>query len=355
MVRLRTVSPNDRGWTRKRSGRGFVYLDGDGLRLPGEEAERIKSLVIPPAWKDVWICSRPNGHIQALGTDAAGRRQYLYHPEWRRKRDEMKFDRVLEMAQLLPGARLQMLADMQAGDGPARVKVLATAVRLIDVGYFRIGSDVYADEHGSYGLTTLERRHVRKQGDGLLFSFVGKSGIEHAIEVDDPDIVRVVQQLRRRRGGGDRLLAYKEGPGWYPVTAPEVNDYLRDIFAYDVTAKDFRTWHATVIAATALADAASPSDTRRSRQKAIRQAVVEVSEYLGNTPTIARNSYIHPRVIDLYEDGTTIAHALPGAPTDRLRRQERLEKAVLRMLTEDPESAQRSGRVRLRRTAKAAA
>jgi DNA topoisomerase-1 len=239
-MRLRTVSPNEVGWTRRRSGSGFVYLDNTGQRLGGEEVERIKGLVIPPAWQDVWICPRPNGHLQVVGTDAAGRRQYLYHPEWRRQRDEAKFDRILTMAKTLPKARRRVLADLES-DGFNKDRVQALAVRLIDVGYFRIGSDVYADEHGSYGLTTLERRHVRRKRDALMFAFVGKSGIEHEILIEDPDIFPIVQQLRRRRGGGDRLLAFRNGRGWAPLQAADVNAYLRDVFGGEVTAKDFRT------------------------------------------------------------------------------------------------------------------
>ncbi len=347
-MRLRNVSPNDIGWTRRRSGQGFVYRDAAGERLPAENVARIKALVIPPAWQDVWICPYPNGHIQVVGTDAAGRRQYMYHPEWRRKRDEAKFDRILKMAKVLPKARLHVQGDLDS-EGLTKERVLGLAVRLIDVGYFRIGSDVYADEHGSYGLTTLERRHVRRQRDALLFSFVGKSGIEHEILIDDAEVYDIVQQLRRRRGGGDRLLSFQNGRHWFPVQAADVNAYLQEVFEADVTAKDFRTWHATVIAATSLADNASADTSKTSRKRVIRKAVVEVSEYLGNTPTIARNSYIDPRVIDLYEDGTTIAHALQRAPEEPRRRQEHLEKAVLRMLMRDPNSAQRS-----RRTASAA-
>jgi DNA topoisomerase IB len=249
------------------------------------------------------------------------------------------------MAKRLPAARVRILADLTADDMP-KDRVLAAAVRLIDVGYFRIGSDVYADENGSYGLTTLERRHVRRRGNVLVFSFVGKSGIEHAITVDDPAVIDVVQRLRRRSGGGERLLAYKSGGRWLPISASDVNGYLGEIFACDVTAKDFRTWHATVIAATSLAANGSRGDSRTARKKVIRQAVVEVSEYLGNTPTIARNSYIDPRVLDLYEDGTTIAAALQRAPRNPQRRQEHLEKAVWRMLSRDPESALRSARTR---------
>ncbi len=343
MVRLRTVSPNAAGWTRRRSGKGFVYLDDEGGRLNGENAERIKALVIPPAWQQVWICPFPNGHIQVVGTDDAGRRQYLYHPVWRQQRDAHKFDRVLVMAKKLPSIRMQVAADL-GGDEVTRERAMACAVRLIDVGYFRIGSDVYADEHGSYGLTTLLKNHVRRSGDGLVFSFTGKSGIEHTIDVEDADVCRVVDQMRRRRGGGDELLAYREAGSWRDVTADGVNGYLAELFGGDVTAKDFRTWHATVIAAAALADNPTPGATKTARKKAIRQAIVEVSEYLGNTPAIARGSYVDPRVLDLYDDGTTIAHALQRAPSSPDRRQEHLEKAVLRMLSRAPQSAQRSAR-----------
>lgn len=333
-MRLRTVSPQDPGWTRRRSGRGFGYLDEHGRRLRADEVERVKSLVIPPAWNDVWICRYENGHLQAVGTDDAGRRQYLYHPDWRIKRDKQKFDRLLVMAKRLPAARAQMAEDL-AADGVTRERALAATVRLIDLGYFRIGNDVYADEHGSYGLTTLQRRHVRKQDDGLLFAFVGKSGVEHQIVVDDADVCEVVQRMRLRRGGGDKLLAFKEGARWRSVQPADVNAYLGELFRGDVTAKDFRTWHATVIAAVALAEtpeAPEPAGTETARRKLIRRAVVRVAEYLGNTPTIARNSYVDPRVIDLYEDGVTIAAALGRAPKDPDRRQARIEKAVLRLL-----------------------
>ena len=331
-MRLRTVSATDKGWTRRRVGKGFVYVDEDGSRLTGEDVERIKSLVIPPAWQDVWICKYVNGHLQCVGTDDAGRRQYLYHPDWRVKRDQQKFDRLLAMAKQLPAVRGKVTVDLGT-DELSRERVLAATVRLIDLGYFRIGSDVYADEHGSYGLTTLQKRHVRKKGDALVFAFTGKSGIDHEILVDDADVCEVVQRLRLRRGGGDDLLAWKEGRRWRDVQGSDVNAYLDELFTGEVTAKDFRTWHATVIAATALADTPHRAATKTARKKVIRAAVVEVAEYLGNTPTIARNSYIDPRVIDLYEDGVTIATALQRAPKDPDRRQVRIEKAVLRMLT----------------------
>lgn len=329
MPRLRTVSPHDKGWTRRRAGRGFTYLDDQGERLGKDDVDRVKALAIPPAWQDVWICPHPNGHLQAVGTDDAGRRQYLYHPDWRRKQDELKFDRVQRAARRLPKARKKLREDL-GQDEMTRERAAATAVQLLDLGCFRIGSDVYAD-NGAFGLTTLEKRHVRKQGDVLVFEFAGKSGIEHRIEIDDPETVEAVDAMRRRRGGGDRLLAYKE-KSWTDLDAAAVNDYLRDLSGEELTAKDFRTWHATVLAAAALAASDEPGDTKRSRQRAIKGAVAEVAEFLGNTPTIARNSYIDPRVIDLYEGGVTIAEAVTRSYDDPTARTAGLERAVLRML-----------------------
>ena len=343
MARLRTVSPNARGWTRRRAGKGFVYLDADGQRLPAEEVQRIRSLAIPPAWKDVWICPYPSGHIQAVGTDDAGRRQYLYHPDWRVKRDQMKFDRVAEAARKLPRARREVLAHLGL-DGMPLERASAAAVRLLDLGYFRIGSDTYTDTNGSFGLTTLERRHVRCRGQRLVFSFTGKSGIEHTIEIEDDVVRAALDRMRRRRGGGDRLLAYQNSRRWTPLDAPTVNVYLRELLGGDLTAKDFRTWHATVLAATALAMSDEPGDTKRSRQRAVKAAVQEVADYLGNTPTIAKNSYIDPRVIDLYEDGTTIASVARKRHRSADARQAELERAVLRMLAEAPDSLSRASR-----------
>lgn len=333
-MRLRTVSPHSKGWTRRRAGKGFIYLDADGNRLSAEDVERIKSLAIPPAWDDVWISPYANGHIQALGTDDAGRRQYLYHPAWRAKRDAMKFDRVLQAARRLPKAREGLLEHLNA-EGMTIERASATAVRLLDLGYFRIGSDAYAD-NGSFGLTTLEKRHVTKKGEVLVFDFVGKSGIEHRVEIDDPDVIRAVEVMRRRRGGSDRLLAYKADRLWADLDAAAVNAYLRTATGEELTAKDFRTWHATVLAAAALAESDEPGDTKRSRQRAIKAAVQEVADFLGNTPTIAKNSYIDPRVLDLYENGVTIASAVRREYADPSARQAGLERAVLRMLGSAP-------------------
>ncbi|ANS78469.1 Hypothetical protein SGUI_1073 [Serinicoccus hydrothermalis] len=331
MPRLRTVSPASPGWTRRRSGRGFTYLDSSGERLPEEEVERIKALVIPPAWEDVWICPHPRGHIQAVGTDDAGRRQYLYHPAWREKRDKMKFDRVLAAAERLPAARRRVIRDL-AQEGMPVERAEAVAVRLLDLGYFRIGSDVYTDAHGSFGLTTLERRHVRARGDVLVFRFVGKSGVEHTVEIDDADVIAALDRMRRRRSGA-RLLAYQDGRRWIDLDAAAVNVYLDELLGGELTAKDFRTWHATVLAATSLALSEEAGDTQASRKRAVKAAVEEVAAYLGNTPTVARSSYIDPRVIDLYEHGTTIAEAARRRHRSPAARTRDLERAVLEMLS----------------------
>ncbi|MGN6252078.1 MAG: DNA topoisomerase IB [Marmoricola sp.] len=326
MPRLRRVSPHGPGYTRRRAGKGFTYLDENGARIQDPlVVQRIRDLVIPPAWREVWISPYPNGHIQAVGTDDAGRRQYLYHPRWREQRDRLKFDRVLQAAARLPEARRAIAADLTLEGVPLR-RANAAAVRLLDLGYFRIGSDVYADTNGSFGLTTLERRHVRRRGGKLVFRFEGKSGIEHTIEIDDPDVLAALDDMRRRRGRGERLLSYRDGRAWRDLDSATVNGYLGELLG-DLTAKDFRTWHATVIAAAALAGSAEKGDTKRSRQRAMRAAVVEVSEFLGNTPTIAKNSYIDPRVFELYEDGITIDPAVLD------RDQEELERAVIELLT----------------------
>jgi DNA topoisomerase I len=332
MPRLRRASPKDTGWTRRRAGRGFLYLDENGNRLPEEDCARIRALAIPPAWTDVWICRFPNGHLQAVGVDAAGRRQYLYHPDWRTRQDELKFERVTRASKRLPAMRAAVLEDLSDQEMTC-AKACAAAVRLLDLGCFRIGNDAYANGE-SFGLTTLERRHVRRIGNTLVFDFTGKSGIEHHIELDDEPSRQAIDTMRRRRDGSDRLLAYKQGRRWVELDAATVNDYLRERTGEDLTAKDFRTWHATVLAAVALAESDEPGDTVASRRRAIKAATVEVSEFLGNTPTIARSSYIDPRVIDLYEDGVTIAAATQRRHRDPDARQAALERAVRQLLRE---------------------
>ncbi|MGZ4464697.1 MAG: DNA topoisomerase IB [Nocardioides sp.] len=331
MPRTRRSSPDQPGWSRRRAGRGFVYLDEDGGRLGPVEVERCKALVIPPAWRDVWICPWPNGHLQAVGTDDAGRRQYLYHPDWRARRDSEKFDRVLGFGRALSKARERVLTDLGSED-MSLARASAVAVRLLDLGYFRVGNDVYADQNGSFGLTTLERRHVRRRGDVLVFAFTGKSGVDHRIEIDDPPTVEAIDVMRRRRGGGDRLLAFKEGRRWQPLDSARVNDYVRETTGLEATAKDFRTWHATVIAAAALAETDEPGQSKASRKRAVSAAMTEVSEFLGNTPTLARSSYVDPRVVEAYEEGRTIATATRKVYEHADSRQAALERAVLRLL-----------------------
>jgi DNA topoisomerase I len=332
MARLRRSSPDDPGWSRRRAGKGFVYLDHGGRRLPIEDAERVKGLVIPPAWQDVWICPWPNGHLQAVGTDDAGRRQYLYHPDWRLQRDAAKHVRVLEFAKVLSRSRERVLIDL-ATSGMSRERACATAVRLLDLGYFRIGNDVYADAYGSFGLTTLQRRHVRRSGSRLVFDFVGKSGIEHLITIEDPATVQALQVMRRRRArADDELLAWKERGRWHHLDSRHVNDYVRELTGIDATAKDFRTWHATVIAAAALAASPEPGTSKASRKRAEVAAMKEVAEFLGNTPALARSSYVDPRVVDAYEEGRTIGAAVRRKVASPDERQAVLERAVLRLL-----------------------
>ncbi|MGD8150708.1 DNA topoisomerase IB [Ornithinimicrobium sp. Y1694] len=337
MVRLRTVTPESKGWTRRRAGKGFSYRDHAGEKLGAEDVERIKSLAIPPAWEDVWICPVANGHIQAVGTDDAGRRQYLYHPDWRTKRDLEKFERIVAAAERLPQARRRVTRDLH-DDAPGMPlhRACATAVRMLDLGYFRIGNDVYTDTNGSFGLTTLERSHVKKVAEGLRFTFLGKSGIEQDLTISDDDVTAALQVMRGRRDGTARLLAYTDDDGdWHVLDSDHVNAYLAEIFEHELTAKDFRTWHATVHAAVSLAASPEPGDTKASRRRAVKEAVEEVSDSLGNTPTIAKNSYIDPRVIEAYEDGETID--VPGAKPGKSarKRQSAVEKAVRDLLTED--------------------
>ncbi len=332
MVRLRRTSPDQQGWTRRRAGKGFAYLDEAGQRLADEDAQRVRDLVIPPAWTDVWVTPYANGHLQAVGTDDAGRRQYLYHPDWRTRRDAEKFERMLLFGKGLVKARELVLADL-GREGMPLERACAAAVRLLDLGYFRIGNDVYADAHGSFGLTTLERRHVKRHQDRLVFAFIGKSGVEHRIEIDDETVIEAVEIMRRRRNRDDpRLLAYQSDRSWRSIIPDLVNDYVRASTGLEATAKDFRTWHATVLAAAALAETPEPGETKASRKRAVAGAMKEVAEFLGNTPTLARSSYVDPRVVEAYERGLTIAGTTRRAYDNPDERQAALERATLRLI-----------------------
>ncbi len=304
-MRLRYVDQNEPGLTRRRRGRGFEYLDASGARTDDEVAERIRKLAIPPAWTDVWICPWPHGHLQATGRDAAGRLQYLYHPQWRTERDREKFERMLAFAGALPGLRARVCEDISAR-GLDRDRVLACATRLLDRGFFRVGSETYAEENGTFGLATLQRRHVRLARDGsMLFSFTAKGGQERRLRIVDDDVLGVLRALKRRSGPAE-LLAYRNGKGWVDVRSGDVNAYIREHGRGPFSAKDFRTWHGTVLAALAVAVLGRQVKTETGRRRVVLQASREVSRYLGNTPAVCRASYIDPRVFERFYAGETI-------------------------------------------------
>jgi DNA topoisomerase I len=326
------------GLRRRRRGRGFSYLDVEGAPLTDPETlERIRALAIPPAWTDVWISPDPDGHLQATGRDAAGRLQYRYHPRWRASRDERKFERIESFAERLPEIRARFRADLEV-DGLAREEVLGCAIALLDEGLFRIGSEDYARRNGSYGLATLRKEHVVVANDEARFDFPAKSGVRRRLIVTDPGIVPVVRRLKRRRSGGSELLAYRDDRGWHDVRSSDINAYLKEIAGDDVSAKDFRTWHATVLAAVRVALAAS-EDPPGAPRRVMSRVAREVAEVLGNTPTVARNSYIDPRVFDRYERDETILPELRriGArDVDDPGVRQRIEAAVLGLLRGEP-------------------
>ncbi len=326
---------NRPGYGRRRAGRGFAYSDTEGALIRDERLDRIRALAIPPAWRDVWICPWPNGHIQATGVDAAGRRQYRYHDQWRARRDAEKHERVLEIAQQLPDVRDEVVAALRTR-GLNRERVLATGIRLLDLGAFRVGSEQYAEENGTYGLATLRREHVRVRGERTFFSYTAKGGIEREVELTDRPTATVVRQLLDRpEGTGEELLAYQVEDGtWRDVTSTEINAYLKEISGAEITAKDFRTWNATVLMAATLAEAPPPA-SRTARKRVVTAAYKQVSEQLGNTPAVCKASYVDPRVVDRFEHGETVAEALRQAAEAEADRdaQRALEAAVCSMLS----------------------
>jgi len=279
--------------------------------------ERASGLVLPPAWKDVWICPWPNGHIQATGIDDAGRVQYRYHDAWRVQKDRLKFDRMLDLADVLPAARGKVTRDLRRDD-LSRERVLAAAFRMLDTGMLRVGSERYADAHGSYGLSTLLGAHARVvDGERVVLSFPGKSGQPWESEIVDPDLAGIVARLKRR-GGRARLLAWQDEHGWHPLDAEDINADVRARTGGDFTAKDFRTLHGTVTAAVALARS-GPGETPTARKRAVVQAVRLAADALGNTPAVARSSYVDPRLIDRYEKGETLDTTRPRSAESALR------------------------------------
>lgn len=342
VARLKRVDCSQPGITRRRRGRGFEYVEADGTRVSSEEAlGRIRELAIPPAWTEVWICRHPTGHLQATGIDAAGRKQYLYHPRWRERRDQQKFDEMLDFARTLPRLRRVIRKDL-ANEDLGRRQVLALALRLLDRGLFRIGSEDYAEQDDSYGLATLLKSHVRIKPDFVRFDYDAKSGQHRVHEIDDPDVLRIVPKLKRRRGGGEDLLAYRERRRWVDLTSADINEYVKEATGGDFSAKDFRTWNGTMLTAVALSIEAHASESGRPTNRAIAEAVKNVAGYLGNTPAVARGSYIDPRVFDRYRSGWTIAPALDkrddafGLARESTRRV--IEEAVLNLIEEPRKS-----------------
>ncbi|GAC1315502.1 MAG: DNA topoisomerase IB [Acidimicrobiales bacterium] len=327
--RLRRVSASDPGLTRRRCGRGWIYTDQWGQRVADPQViARIQGLVIPPAWSDVWICRHANGHLQAVGTDVKGRRQYRYHDQWRRNRDRAKFDRMLDFGAALPLLRAQSLELLLDG-GFGRETVLAAAVRLLDLGCFRIGSDRSAEENETFGLTTLERRHVKVKPPVIGFDYPGKAGVHQRTEVSDVLASEYVAALCRHRGP-ERLLAYRDTPRgpWKPLRPEDVNGFIGELAGGPFTAKDFRTWRATVLAAGELARIATTGADRSgaratggrgrmappseaARRRAVAEVMRRTSAFLGNTPTVCRASYVDPQVVDRYTAGHTVAETGP--------------------------------------------
>jgi len=342
--RLRRADPSRPGLARRRAGRGFVILDPDGARVKDEETlARVRSLAVPPAWRDVWISTDPLGHLQATGIDAAGRKQYRYHDRWRTRRDQQKFDGMLDFARTLPKLRKNVARDLES-DGLPRERVLGCAARLLDLGFFRVGGEGYAEQNESFGLATIQRRHVRFRGEEIVFDYPAKSGQRRVQAIVDADVRAVVERLKRRRGGSrPDLLAFKQGGRWIEIRSDDINEYVKAVSQNpSFSAKDFRTWNATVLASIAIATTGPDAASKSARKRAITGAVRHVSEYLGNTPAVARASYVDPRVFDRYLSGWTIGGALDevggqadlGQPLVRAR----LEAAVLDLVEGEKQS-----------------
>lgn len=335
--RLRRSDCAGPGIIRRRHGRGFVFVDSDGGRIDDEDTlARIRDLAIPPAWKEVWICSDPFGHIQATGIDAAGRKQYLYHERWQQRAAAQKFKAMREFAAALPRLRRAVRKDL-ARSGMPRERALACAVRLLDLGFFRIGGEEYAEANESYGVATLLREHVSISGDEVAFDFPAKSGQRRVQSIRDAEIRQAIEAMRRRRSGPEDLIVFREGRAWHDVRSEEVNAYLQEKIGERFSAKDFRTWHGTVLAAVELARevSSSPNGNRKpvNRERVIQAAVKQVAEHLGNTPSVCRSSYIDPRVLDRFRDGKTIQ--LPsGLRNGKLtaKRRAEIERRVLELI-----------------------
>ncbi len=314
MARLRRSDPSGPGFHRAKAGRGFTFKDESGKPVTAEVRSRIDGLVIPPAWTDVWIAPEANGHIQATGVDAAGRRQYIYHPDWRKQKDRTKFDRALSLASSLPAARRRVTRDLH---GEGRARTLAVAFRMLDVGSLRVGSERYAEDNGSHGLSTLLCSHASVSGDTVRLDFPAKSGKTWSSEIRDAELASAISALKRR-GPSARLLAYEDDGDWHPLSASDINDYVRDCTGGSFTAKDFRTLRGTAAAAVSLART-GPAATKSAASRALAQAMRDAAAVLGNTPSIAKKSYVDPRLVAEYRRGVTVDPARLASVESELR------------------------------------
>ena len=327
---MRYVTDEPPGIRRERCGQGFRYRSAEGRIIRQRHTlKRIRSLVIPPAWSDVWICPLDHGHLQATGRDERGRKQHLYHPRWREVRDQTKYDRVTDFARALPGIRNQIRRDL-AREGLCREKVLATVVRLLEVSLIRVGNEEYARDNKSYGLTTMKNRHALVRGAKVKFHFRGKSGKEHVVEVEDRRVARIVRECQELPG--QELFQYVDDESRkHPVGSGDVNDYLREISGRDFTAKDFRTWAGTVSAASELWRL-GPVELEIEARKNVVAAIKAAAQNLGNTPAVCRRSYVHPAILEGYLDGTLIPKLNERKGKNNSNRLRPTEAAVLRFL-----------------------
>jgi DNA topoisomerase-1 len=314
------------GVRREMRGKNFVYFGSNGARIKDKDIlARIRRLAIPPAWQNVWICAYENGHIQATGRDARGRKQYRYHADWRQRRDENKFDRMIAFAGALPRIRRRVQRDLTRRGMP-REKALATVVRLLEATLIRVGNDEYARQNKSYGLTTMRNRHARVTGAEVRFNFRGKSGKHHEISVRDPQLARIVRRCQEMPG--QELFGYEdELGGTHDVGSHDVNAYLREISGADLTAKDFRTWAGTVLAAIALREFEAVTHAAEAK-KNVLTAIEAVAKMLGNTPAVCRKCYVHPEILDSYLAGDTIA-------TIRQRAADKIDRSLARLKPEE--------------------
>jgi DNA topoisomerase I len=289
------------GYTRRRCGRGFAFYDPRGRCIRDAELRaRFRSLGIPPAWREVWICPHEQGHILATGRDEAGRKQYIYHPRWNALRLEARYHSLVEFGEALPRIRKAVTRDLD-GDPTALQSMLALAVRLLDATLVRIGNEEYAREHGSRGVTTLEKEHVRVDSGSVLLEFPGKSGVEHTLEISDPELAELLEEALSKPS--ERVLAYADGEVLRPLSSAQVNEYLQRISRTDHTAKAFRTWGGTVTATSVFLELGEPEGPARDRTRVLVEALDVVAERLGNTRAVTRSHYVHPGVIDAYADG----------------------------------------------------